>query len=527
MNPIFSSLNSGYSPEQILGFLSKMMPGLNSKIGQATRNGYNSKQILGFLSKTFETENRENLSESQRHAVNQRADSERTKHGLKMAATAIAAPLAASATAGALRRALPASLTAQVPGSPSGGTPAPTPAQGVIPPTNNTLGANQAPSPTPNISPNISPQQPPTPQIGLPEWLKKNQSQSASPQAPNIPTSLPQAPNISQALNPQRDLKKSVDILKNLGQDGAVKNMLEGGMPAKDVAGVLKTITPKDKLKALEAQEGGLETLINDYAEEMQQPTQEQAPMEPAGQELDAVTSETERAEEVSEPKPIEKNQTVSTAQGIGEVKEIRNGKAIVEVDGKKHQVNEEDIEPTLFSDEDIAQKYDELMSAIPEEHRSGFISWAGYDEDTNEIGFIPRGGKYEILKNITPEEAKKIKEGKGVARTTGANREGLWVQGEDTRGGVISQIIHDRRKKNKAEEDKQLKLNLNEPKREKEDRGMKPLFDEMQYAREKSRERELKKKMAAKEKQKREKEEEKSRLKREKDEAKKRKKQA
>ena len=59
---------------------------------------------------------------------------------------------------------------------------------------------------------------------------------------------------------------------------------------------------------------------------------------------------------------------------------------------------------------------------------------------------------------------------------------------GEDTRGGLISQIIWDRKHKKEAEEKKQLTLGLELPKKEKEDKGMKPIFDEMKYAREKSR---------------------------------------
>ena len=212
--------------------------------------------------------------------------------------------------------------------------------------------------------------------------------------------------------------------------------------------------------------------------------------------------------------KPIGKSTIVSTPQGEGEVKSISNGKAIVEIDGKAHKIDEKDLEPSIYTDDDVADAYDRIMAVIPEEHRSGFIQWAGYDEDRNVLGFIPRGGKYEEITNITPDEAKRVKEGKGVARTTGENREGLWVAGEDTRGGIISQIIWDRRKKNKAEEEKQLSFDLNMSKPEKQDRGMKPLFDEMGYAREKSREREKAKKLAERERKKREKDEAKKRKK-------------
>lgn len=230
--------------------------------------------------------------------------------------------------------------------------------------------------------------------------------------------------------------------------------------------------------------------------------------------------------ESFKEEKSIAKKDIVSSQDGIGEVKEIRNGTALVEIDGKLHKVKEDELKPPAFTEDEIADAYDNLMAKIPEEHKSGFISWAGYDEDRNVLGFIPRGGKYEELKNISPEEAQLIKEGKGVARTTGETREGLWVVGEDTRGGVISQIIHDRKEKYKKEEEKQLKFSFELPKKEKEDRGMKPVFDENAYARNLSRAREKKLKDEERARIKAEKEEKKRKLKEEKDEAKKRKKQ-
>ena len=237
------------------------------------------------------------------------------------------------------------------------------------------------------------------------------------------------------------------------------------------------------------------------------------ATKQPEIPDISAKNAEIPQVQEKISPK-IEKNQTVSSEHGLGEVKEIRNGKAIIEVDGKKHKVDVDDLDPPAFSEDEVADAYDNLMNKTPEEYKSGFIQWAGYDEEKNKIGFIPRGGKYEELTDITPEEAQIIKEGKGVARTTGETREGLWVIGEDTRGGLISQILHDRRKANKSQEEKQLKLDFELPKPEKEDKGMKPIFDELAYARNLSKERDRKKKL-----------EERARLKKEKDEAKKRKK--
>jgi len=62
----------------------------------------------------------------------------------------------------------------------------------------------------------------------------------------------------------------------------------------------------------------------------------------------------------------------------------ISNGKAVVEVDGKLHKAKESELKPSVYSDNDVADAYDHIMKVIPEEHRSGFIQWAGYDEDRN-----------------------------------------------------------------------------------------------------------------------------------------------
>ncbi len=230
---------------------------------------------------------------------------------------------------------------------------------------------------------------------------------------------------------------------------------------------------------------------------------------------------EQEKAPEAESIK-IEKGSVASSPQGIGEVKEIRNGKAIIEVDGKKHAVNEDELEKPKYTEDEIADAYDKMFEMIPEEHRSGFIQWAGYNEDENSLGYIPRGGKYEKIYDITPEEAQMIKEGKGKARTSGEEREGIWVIGEDTRGGVISQIVHDRRRKHEAVKKQQLEFSLELPKPEKVDKGMKPIFDELSYPRDLSRARDKKKaeeerarKKAEKERLKKEKEDEKRKKKR------------
>lgn len=486
---VLKALSKGFSAQQILDYIVKKFPKQSSPIQKALAMGFTADQLVRYfgggkkaVNKWMDsTQNNEEINTE--HARTQAQDiseqQSRNKTALGIGGVALGAamtPLASSMASSALSRAAPTSIQKLAP--------------------------ELLPVPS-NISPASSISNPSQPPV-------------TGAQLQPIAANIAQSPNIAQPIPAQRDPQKNIELIKNVKEDQRIGNLLSGGMSPKDIAAFIKKVSPKEVSKALESAEGGIEAAIEDFAQSMQQPEQEVNQPE---QTIDKVTpeiapqAEIEKEELPIEEKTFAKSDVVMTPKGIAEVKALRNGKAIIEVDGKKFEMREDELEPTEFTEDEIADAYDDLMSKIPEEHRSGFIQWAGYDEDRNVLGFIPRGGKYEELTDITPEEAKAIKEGTGTARTTGENREGLWVAGEDTRGGIISQIIHDRRKGNKANDEKQLKL-FDLPKKEKEDRGMKPLFDEMAHARNLSHERERKKKL-----------EERERKKRERDEAKKRKK--
>src|ERR1700692_1222350 len=143
-------------------------------------------------------------------------------------------------------------------------------------------------------------------------------------------------------------------------------------------------------------------------AEAKQIQPQEREETQPAGEKLDEMEPEAERAEE--ERKPIEKGGVVATPQGVGEVKEIRNGKAIVEVDGKKHQVNEEDVIQSPLPQDELADLHDALLRGIEKhtgEQISRNVEWAGYDPKTNELAYKPwmGGGKIYTYADISPED--------------------------------------------------------------------------------------------------------------------------
>ena len=470
-NLINKAFAQGFTSKQVLDFITKKYPKYAKQVNKALSTGFSVDQIMSFITggKAGLTKERSQggteFEQTRLRDIQKREDLNRNAIATGTALTAsLAAPTLIPMAANAFQRALPATLQTLVP----------------------------------NLIPTLTGQtgtQPPAPPTGQSPTLPQAAPATNIPQQPpiqQIPTNIPQP---STAQQPQ--INSTELLTKTRLKDSVDKILREPKNGPEQVLAYFQTLHPEE-VKKFEKETGQkFSDVVADYAQNAQK-----QPLEAS------------KAEDQTEVPKIEKSSVVATPNGIGTVKEIRGDKALVEVDGKLSKVDVSEIEPPTYSEDEIADAYDNLMAKIPEEHKSGFISWGGYDEDTNTLGFIPRGGKYEELHDITPEEAQMVKDATGTARTTGETREGLWVMGESTRGGIISQIIHDRRRRHEAEEKKQLKLDFELPKLEKQDKGMKPIFDEMAYARGLSRERERKVKL-----------EERERKKKERDEAKKRKK--
>ncbi len=493
MTAIMQALSSGHSTRNILKYLSQQNPELANTISSALEAGHSIDHVINFISRNEKKLGKLIPEKTQRDNPFKKIQSS-IHPSLTGAAKAAAMTGGALGGVYALSRAIPSILQK--------GTAA-----------NVAKAASSVPNTSENSESLLSPitQNKTQPNNALSNQQPVNGSQSS----PSLGNANIQQP---QQIEQPKVVSKSKEFLEKEGVLDLVKDHLKRGTSPEGIAALISTDFNKKAKKGKIQGKVDPELLknIEEYAKLPQEESINQLPK--SNESVESANAplkqDVELTKEANAPQKIEKQSTVSTPNGVGTVKEIRNGQALVEVDGKLTKVKEEDLEPPLYSDDEIADAYDNLMAKIPEKERSGFISWAGYDENTNELGFIPRGGKYEVITDISPEEAKMIKEGTGTARTSGEVREGLWVQGGETRGGVISQIIHDRKKKHKADSESQLKLGIEIPKPEKQDRGMKPQFDEMAYARNLSRAREQKAK-----------EEERARKKKEKDEAKKRKK--
>src|SRR5690606_24077295 len=143
----------------------------------------------------------------------------------------------------------------------------------------------------------------------------------------------------------------------------------------------------------------------------------------------------------VQEPSPVPptspestakpaKGSIVETPDGIGEVREIRNGKALVEVDGKMRKMLEEELMSPGLPQKDLADLHDELIEGIKTQtgkEVSRHVEWAGYDPEHKELVYRPWGDKEYVYDNIDPEDVDMLTNLLTQRKTTGENYIGSW----------------------------------------------------------------------------------------------------
>jgi len=142
----------------------------------------------------------------------------------------------------------------------------------------------------------------------------------------------------------------------------------------------------------------------------------------------------------------IEKNSTVIAPQGVGEVKAIRNGKALIEVDGKRHEVDESELESSPIPEKDLGELYDDLIKGIEGETKedvSRMVQWAGYNPDSNTLQFLPHTGDMYTYDDISEEDAALLRDVLSVRKTSGSNFIGAWKKDSKSPiGAALSKLI-------------------------------------------------------------------------------------
>lgn len=426
ISQISKALASGFTPKQVIDYILKKFPNESGRIKDAMAAGFTVDQVLKFISggkkalANIETQPDEGSTEFQqtrnrdigrREEVNKRA-----MQGAGLAATAIAAPMAASAASSALSRSLPQSLQRLVPELPNAIA---------------TSMSGQGRQPVPQ-------------QQGLP-------LESSNQTLPQQPPSNPIAASIPEPNNIQQPKGFDTNIIKNgIAYKNQIDALINSGNGPQEIEAYLKKFNPSF-IKTIEKEGGGaFKDVVSQY---MQEKMRDDA-MEPQGSIPNAkneqVQPQLQEAEQLQEPiqeKPkIEKNSVVSSPNGVGEVKEIRNGQAIVEVDGKLHKVKEEELEAPPIPEKELSTLFDDLMEGIEKETGedvSRMVQWAGYNPEKNTLQFLPHTGDMYTYDNISEEDASLLTDILSTRKTTGSNFIGAWKKDSKSPiGAAMSKLI-------------------------------------------------------------------------------------
>lgn len=249
-SPILSALTHGYGARVILNQIMRRYPEHASKIIAAEAAGYAGNQILKSLDKkSKDTSEDDYLTE---HEKTQKRDiQQKRKAAMQVLGTiGTAGAIGAGAYAYSQRnKALRGEILPAIPNPPKQEF------QRYLPP-----GQQRLALPGPRDMQN-RPQQPQGPIQPAPYYPEQEQQQEP-----------PQQPQPSQQPEPpKRDILKSVDLVRNVRAQNHVENMIDHGYGPVQGALILRAVMPKNIISILDKAEGGLERLIEDYSEHMQQ----------------------------------------------------------------------------------------------------------------------------------------------------------------------------------------------------------------------------------------------------------------
>ncbi len=480
-----SAFAQGFTADQVIQYLVRHSPQYARQIASATGVGYTPKQILRYLTKDNA---KERAAATEYEETRTRDNTNRTNANKAVIGGAVAAtglPIAASAGSAALSRALPQTLRNQAPqianamgngGSNQGMTP-PQPTTGTPQQPSNQIPSQQPPNP---ISPNV-----PNTQQGSQQPPLSNANAASIPQPPDIKQ--PEINNdklnklysgfekgrdkgfdfesdaflkVAKRMKSTGEIRSKEDFEKFFNLFDAKKN--EG----KDLPTALKEASieydnqklssdPTNPYNELHANSEELKEIQNKASETYLKPSSEEKVALPGetnhqiakrlgiGYAEASELAEKRDSQDQEKPK-IEKNSVVSSPNGVGEVKSIKEKTALVDIDGKLTKVNVEDLES---EPPDIADLYDNLFNAIPKEYQSRMMNYAGYDEDANELIFRPHGGAAYVYKDIPPQFAEDLKNRLHNAKTTGKNMYGMWNEGDPSYGAGMSALIKELQK--------------------------------------------------------------------------------
>lgn len=430
MSAIVQALGSGFSAQQILKYLSQNNPKLAQQISSALNAGHSVDHVLNYIQRNSnkigklipdqgERRKNPNLFKEAQQSIHP-AISNATKFGLGTAAAlggaAVAAPIASQASQYALSRALPPALT-------QGGPAA--------------LGSNPAQQIGAQVASLAQPSQ-----LGgntgiNTQQILQNNAVSKSQQPPNV--SQPNIPQPQQVLQPKAISINPVDVLDKFKSKQKVDELASTGNDAQSIGGFFRKFHPQIA-KDIEKEAGlDLENVIEGYLAKKGQNSQKAPEIAQKLNEIEGKAA----LHEAESPK-VAKGSTVASSQGIGEILELRNGQAIVDIDGKKVKVPESELqsEPEEIRD----SKFDFDPASIPEDLRSAPLNEVYVPGNRKHVTVKYNAGlkpvRYQYFrkdgKPISEDFIEKIKKGVQLPVSSGLNFWGGWNADEsDSRGSA------------------------------------------------------------------------------------------
>ncbi len=389
---LFNAIGRGYSARSILSGIGRKFPAQANNIANAYYAGYTAEQILSRIASKKDKKNYDPEDFMTDHERTRKRDDTQKTQALMKAVAAVGATGAVAAGAYQLyKRNLPVRPEV-LPALPQQKKLAAPRQQLALPPPG-----------TPRQSPQQSSPQPQAPMMPPMGMQQPNQGQP-SPQ-------MPQSPQMPAA-DSQRNIQKSVDLVRNLREDARFENIIGAGYDEDTTALILRKTVPKELLGTIDQAEGGLKQVMNDYKQFMTQArqNQQQQATQQQGNFQAPVNAPTERAEmkesitpteimnndvlkqtapqiqpqqsqinapqkmdmgrEQQEALPLQATKKLAmTSNGkIGEVESVKNNVATMNVDGRTRKEKEGSIIP---EPEGIETAVREIINSIPEGMKS------------------------------------------------------------------------------------------------------------------------------------------------------------
>lgn len=292
----------------------------------------------------------------------------------------------------------------------------------------------------------------------LPNPLKSSipETQGKIPETQSLPPpstpSIPQTPNIQ----PPQIKPLPLEVSKK------VEELVRSGNGPEEISAYFQKFNPK-AIKEVEKESGvPFAKAIEEHVKATSKQPQISPSVESLGQELDekfALPNESAtdiqkrlkigmgeagrliEQRDNSTSKPIEKHQTVASPQGVGEVREIRGDQALIEVDGKLHKVDVDELEqePQEVADLDLEEPVKEYLSRIPEGQKSSVIDVSLYDDTTQELQVRFPNGDQWVYGPIPEEIFEKINSMTGIPVSSGESklRGTIWESGVANSAGA------------------------------------------------------------------------------------------